>query len=159
MDNNSVCHLPEGFLNNQRRLQSLSLRNNRLYALKETSVQRKELVHLDIGGNPLQCDCQLSWLLELLQSNGTGSLFLPTDVVCRFSSEEEPVALQSVRPSRLLCQSRSESETEVNYCSRESEEVEMTTTSEAAVDIFNPPAIDWLAAPLGDQISVNKSER
>ena len=125
MDNNSVCQLPEGFLHNQRRLQSLSLRNNRLHALKETSVQRKELIHLDVGGNPLQCDCQLTWLLELLQSNGTTLLSSPADdAVCYFPSEGEAVSLQSVRPSRLLCQSRSADETEVNYCSRDLEEEE-----------------------------------
>lgn len=141
MDNNSLCHLPEGFLSNQRRLQSLSLRNNRLYALRERSVQHQELVHLDIGGNPLQCDCQLAWLLELLQSNRSTSLVSAgDDVACYFPSEEEAVALESVRPSRLLCQSRSESQTEINHCSRYLQEDEMITTTSDTPELFDPPS-------------------
>ena len=64
MENNTICRLAEDSLKTQQKLRSLSLRNNRLRFLPESSLQQKDLLHLDLGGNPLNCDCQLLWLFE-----------------------------------------------------------------------------------------------
>ena len=64
LENNTICRLGEETLITQKKLQTINLRNNRLKFVPESSLQQQELRHLDLGGNPLNCDCQLLWLFE-----------------------------------------------------------------------------------------------
>lgn len=129
MDNNTLCRLPDGLLHNQRRLQSLSLRNNRLHVIKESTLYREQLVRLDVGGNPLECGCHVLWLLELVEQSAANNASLwrtplsDRDAAGYKDRQQQTILADAgtcyLSSARLSCQSRSDSadETEPDYCS------------------------------------------
>ena len=83
----------------------------------------------------------------------SGRLPLRTDdVVCHWPSEKEGVALQSLRLSRLLCQSRSHSELEMDHCSKYLESADVTSdpTIETPREIIDNLANPVFESPTDD---------
>jgi len=69
LSNNELGGLPDGALRHSLRLQRVMLDNNRLATLRQCSLATSAadmppyLRTLSLVGNPLYCDCRLSWLL------------------------------------------------------------------------------------------------
>ena len=101
MDDNSVCPVVANSFQHQRRLTSLSLRNNRLSVVSETDLPPtlERQLHVDLFGNPLQCDCRLLWFFEKPGPRH--------DVLDHCSSG---------RPSRALCQNWTPPDQLVEVC-------------------------------------------
>ena len=126
LDNNQLCSVDEGSFRNQRQLQWLSLRDNQLQTINEPALQQSQLLYLDVGNNPLDCDCNLLWIWQLNQMRSNKSLdrisnsylskqglFINNehsgleDVICNDPPELKGVLMQSLRPSRFVCDSTS----------------------------------------------------
>ncbi|CAH4011783.1 leucine-rich repeat-containing protein let-4-like [Pieris brassicae] len=65
-NNKKLSVIEEGSMLGLPKLRHLSLRDNAIIALSETTFIGKELRQLDLTDNPIFCDCQLLWLRELL---------------------------------------------------------------------------------------------
>jgi len=69
LSGNEIGALPDGALRHSLRLQRVLLDNNRLTTLRQCSLATSVadlppyLRTLSLVGNPLYCDCRLSWLL------------------------------------------------------------------------------------------------
>lgn len=66
-DNIAVERLPTRLFHGNPRITYLSVRNNRLTNLEVTHFPLDQLRVLKLAGNPLQCNCSLSWLWHLIQ--------------------------------------------------------------------------------------------
>ncbi|XP_045511285.1 toll-like receptor 6 [Colias croceus] len=65
-NNKKLAIIEEGSLLGLPKLRHVSLRDNAIISLSETTFVGKELKQLDLTDNPIFCDCQLLWLRELL---------------------------------------------------------------------------------------------
>ncbi|RZC38339.1 LRR 8 domain containing protein [Asbolus verrucosus] len=66
-DNIAVDRLPTRLFHGNPRVTYLSVRNNRLTNIEVTHFPLDQLRVLKLAGNPLQCNCSLSWLWHLIQ--------------------------------------------------------------------------------------------
>lgn len=121
LDENQLHVLEDGALSYQRKLRWLSLRNNQVSTLGEPVFSdRRSPIHLDLRDNPLDCDCNLLWLRNLVDAQVNQSLSRRTgfdlgadltaspeqvlaDAICRYPPDVQGVSFRSLEPSRLLC--------------------------------------------------------
>lgn len=102
---NHIEHLELGSLDGLNHLHSLNLRKNNLRHLPPVLARLKILKHLDVQGNPLQCDCATLKVRDLIAKRGMKiskkvfctnprnvkgmSLFkLDTAVICHFEEQD-----------------------------------------------------------------------
>ncbi|XP_030851305.1 slit homolog 3 protein-like [Strongylocentrotus purpuratus] len=84
LDGNILAYLDDGTFLNKSRLTSLSLANNRLTGLNESTFRPiySSLSLVDLSKNPLVCTCDLEWLLDWLNQNGTVGLVNENQTLC-----------------------------------------------------------------------------
>lgn len=66
-DNIAIDRLPTRLFHGNPRVTYLSVRNNRLTNIEVTHFPLDQLRVLKLAGNPLECNCSLSWLWHLIQ--------------------------------------------------------------------------------------------
>eukprot|EP00057_Strongylocentrotus_purpuratus_P015651 XP_011670125.1 PREDICTED: slit homolog 3 protein-like [Strongylocentrotus purpuratus] len=98
LDGNIIAYLDEGTFLNNSRLTNLSLANNRLTSLNESTFRPiySSLSLVDLSQNSLVCSCDLEWLLDWLNQNGTVSLVNEEQTLCA------PLSLAPLREKPLL---------------------------------------------------------
>lgn len=69
--NKALTEVQEGAFSGLPHLRHIVLRDNALTTLAEGVFTWSELQTLDVSENPLQCDCRLVWLRNLLMNTGT----------------------------------------------------------------------------------------
>ncbi|XP_044257308.1 slit homolog 1 protein-like [Tribolium madens] len=74
-DNIAVDRLPTRLFHGNPHVTHLSVRNNRLTNIEVTHFPLDQLRVLKLGGNPLECNCSLSWLWHLIQDQKSKHLF------------------------------------------------------------------------------------
>lgn len=67
-DNIALDRIPTRLFHGNPRVTYLSIRNNRLTNLEASHFPLDQLQVLKLGGNPLECNCSLSWLWHLIQN-------------------------------------------------------------------------------------------
>ena len=102
---NRIEHLELGSLDGLNHLHSLNLRKNNLRHLPPALARLKILKHLDVQGNPLQCDCATLKVRDLIAKRdvkvskkifctnpknvkGTSLFKLDTAVICHFEEQD-----------------------------------------------------------------------
>ncbi|CAD1468839.1 unnamed protein product [Heterotrigona itama] len=102
---NRIEHLELGSLDGLNHLHSLNLRKNNLRHLPPALARLKILKHLDVQGNPLQCDCATLKVRDLIAKRGvkvskkvfcanprnvkgTSLYKLDTAVICHFEEQD-----------------------------------------------------------------------
>ena len=65
--NSRLRHLPASLCSSLELL-TVDLSHNDLRVLRSDSLPWARLTRLEVGGNPLDCDCQMAWLVSLLPS-------------------------------------------------------------------------------------------
>ncbi|KAJ3622746.1 hypothetical protein MTP99_019026 [Tenebrio molitor] len=87
LDNNiAVDRLPTRLFHGNPHVTYLSVRNNRLTNIEVTHFPLDQLRVLKLAGNPLDCNCSLSWLWHLIQEQ---KLKRSVDVTNTTTEEEE----------------------------------------------------------------------
>lgn len=67
---NQIVSLDAGVVQKLTHLHSLNLRKNKLRHLPSVITDLKALKHLDVQGNPLQCDCETLLIRDLILNKG-----------------------------------------------------------------------------------------
>lgn len=89
-NNKRLTQIADGVLTGLPNLKDLVLRDNGFTSFKESLAAWPELRRLDLSENPLDCECSLTWLRDLLLQRNT------THVLCA-----SPVSLED-RPLKYL---------------------------------------------------------
>lgn len=85
-------------------LRTLDLSHNNLSSLPEVTFQHTpSLQQLYLGYNPLTCDCNLAWLLQLMVSSST-VLTDQAAIQCTFSNNSRQARLQDLSEESLDCE-------------------------------------------------------
>ncbi|XP_050307012.1 leucine-rich repeat neuronal protein 2-like isoform X2 [Anthonomus grandis grandis] len=111
--NKKLESLDEGSLGRLPNLRHLVLRENSLRTLLDTAISWNELRTLDLSDNPLHCDCQLLWLVVLINkrnftsvecSNPTRSLkdLTMEDLGCSYTDPRQRAAIVTLCLSALI---------------------------------------------------------
>jgi len=89
---NRLTDLPEGVLRHSPRLRRLYLDGNALTTLRQCIVARRtRLTVLSLVGNPVNCDCRLAWISQLLRDDRTSVWG---------SCSRQPSAIDDLSPDR-----------------------------------------------------------
>lgn len=83
VSNKQLKYLEDGALVGLPNLKHLSLRDNLLKSLSESVTSFNELRTLELADNPLNCDCQLLWLLNLLNTKNLSNVQCHTPLQLR----------------------------------------------------------------------------
>lgn len=75
-DNKQLIYVGDGALTGLPNLKDIVIRENGFTSLKESLVPWPTLRTFDVSGNPIECECTLLWLRDLLQQRNT------THVLC-----------------------------------------------------------------------------
>ena len=67
LSKNNLTSLPRGAFSHFTKLRHLLLDENHLHTVQKCTIPRK-IKTLSLVGNPLKCDCSLSWIVELTQA-------------------------------------------------------------------------------------------
>jgi hypothetical protein len=96
--------IPPGTFDGMSRLKMLVLRNNRLKHLYESVFYklRNNISFMDVSGNPLECDCEMTWLRNLMVREELQEL---SDSTCEGPDGLKGVAVKEARPGRMICTS------------------------------------------------------
>ncbi|XP_046414218.1 leucine-rich repeats and immunoglobulin-like domains protein 1 isoform X1 [Neodiprion fabricii] len=95
--NKQLVSMEDGALAGLPNLRHLMLRDNAFVTFSESLVAWGELRRLDLGENPLVCDCELHWLSEVLAARNS------TPVVCAEPQDLRGKSLKGMAPDELGC--------------------------------------------------------
>ena len=75
LSDNRLASLPDGILKQNHRLRSFYADNNKLQTVQRCILSNRRLAQaslrtLSLLGNQIQCDCRLTWLVEIHESKG-----------------------------------------------------------------------------------------
>eukprot|EP00057_Strongylocentrotus_purpuratus_P029555 XP_011684029.1 PREDICTED: toll-like receptor 3 [Strongylocentrotus purpuratus] len=105
LDRNLLSYLDETIFSNNLRLEYLSLADNKLTRLNQSTFRpiKNSLSSLDISENPLLCNCDLKWLLDWQKRSPNLTMQHTTITICSSASlaplREKP--LRDFDPSNL----------------------------------------------------------
>jgi Leucine-rich repeat (LRR) protein len=95
--NKRLSQLADGSLTGLPNLKDLVLRDNGFVSFRESLAAWPELRKLDLSENPLECDCSLKWLRDLLTQRNT------THVLCAEPSSLKDKSLKQMTNEDLGC--------------------------------------------------------
>lgn len=95
--NKKLEQLEEGVLQELPNLRSLVLRDNSFTSFRESLLSWNNLYELKLSDNPLNCDCQILWLLKLVNQKNL------TDVQCASPEQMRGGFLKSFSSDDLGC--------------------------------------------------------
>lgn len=95
--NKKLASVEEGSLAGLPNLRELTLRDNAFKTFSESLVAWPELRKLDVSENPLDCNCKLLWLRELLVRRNA------SQVLCAQPTSLKDKSLKNVSPDDLGC--------------------------------------------------------
>lgn len=98
--NKALTEVQEGAFSGLPHLRHIVLRDNALTTLAEGVFTWADLQTLDVSENPLQCDCRLVWLRNLLMNTGTAVAAVSSS--SRNDSQPVPAALSFGATSTAL---------------------------------------------------------
>ena len=79
----SVCNSFVLALNESKTMQSINLANNELQTIPKSMKSMKTIRKLKLGGNPFQCNCDMTWMIGWLNINRTQQVVDDyTNVIC-----------------------------------------------------------------------------
>ncbi|CAH1996728.1 unnamed protein product [Acanthoscelides obtectus] len=108
--NVKVRTLPTRLFHSNSKLRYISVRYNSLENLDATHFPLDQLSELKIGGNPLQCNCSLGWLWQIIKEsksktlNQTDNLILDeNDIICSGPEELRGAMLSTASSTQMSC--------------------------------------------------------
>ncbi|XP_018495828.1 insulin-like growth factor-binding protein complex acid labile subunit [Galendromus occidentalis] len=104
--NMQLEHLPASLLNHLRQLRKVSLRGNKLKYIHPALLPIEQLESFDVSGNPLVCNCSLSWLWQHM-ANRPHQYHNSSAVRCNGPSHLESDFLKSLSDGQLECRGES----------------------------------------------------
>ncbi|XP_076463400.1 uncharacterized protein LOC143295670 [Babylonia areolata] len=103
LDNNNLQVLTQQMIAGPRGLQQLTLNKNKITEVSHCVFHGFTLsppLYLELIDNPLNCDCQLRWLLE---KRDAGSVNLSGAETCRSPADKNGTYLVGLQPAELIC--------------------------------------------------------
>ncbi|VEN50585.1 unnamed protein product [Callosobruchus maculatus] len=108
--NVKVRTLPTRLFHSNPKLRYISVRYNSLETLDATHFPLDQLFELKIGGNPLQCNCSMGWLWQVIKEgkskplNQTDNLLLDeNDIICSGPEELSGALLSAASSTQMSC--------------------------------------------------------
>ncbi|CAB3410562.1 unnamed protein product [Caenorhabditis bovis] len=107
---NRIAHLAKGALAHKSQLRKIDLSDNELEIVELDAVRVVEAVHpveVLLAGNPLECSCQMTWLLQDYQSNSAKSTYVAVkdhaNATCRHAVDGRTISLRNLKKDDMLC--------------------------------------------------------
>lgn len=100
--NKFLVLIEEGAFNGLPHLRHVILKENALNTLAEGLFPWEDLETLELSDNPIECDCRVLWLRNLLVSRNTSSNSI-SRVLCAFPERLRNELLQNLTPGRVGC--------------------------------------------------------
>lgn len=101
--NKLLTDIPDGVFSDLPNIKSVDLRNNAFETIREQWLPWDSLKSFELSDNPLNCDCELKWLQQLLSKSQQSNY----DIICTAPSQFFEQRLQDIPENFLGCHNES----------------------------------------------------